>query len=177
MTRKTIKIFLLVAIIILGVVLSVFVTKKMLGNLLNPPDWMGYIKTPEPSPEQIKTEIIKLINNERVKMGLQILKESPLLNKSAQLKANDMVKNKYYTHISPNGTTPWYFFHMAGYNYKYAAENLSEGYYSTQATVNAWMNSPEHRENILSPRYTETGVGMTEEYFNRIFVEHFANPL
>ena len=110
----------------------------------------------------IKAEdIVVATNTERVKAGLRTLTISPLLTKAAQLKAQDSVSKHYWAHVSPAGVQPWYWIKLAGYNYQYAGENLAEGLYDSIGVTTAWMNSPEHKANILNAHYTETGVAVT----------------
>src|SRR5258706_10350524 len=68
-----------------------------------------------------------------------------------------MFAKDYWAHIAPDGTTPWSFIKGAGYNYVYAGENLARGYFSASDVVNAWMASPEHRENMLSSKFADVG--------------------
>jgi uncharacterized protein YkwD len=50
---------------------------------------------------------------------------------------------------------------QAGYaNWTWVGENIAAGYPTPEAVVSGWMSSPEHRDNILSPDYTEIGVGV-----------------
>jgi len=88
------------------------------------------------------------------------LAESAKLNQAAQLKAENMVANNYFNHTSPSGISPWYWFTKVGYNYKYAGENLAIGFFDSQEVYQAWLNSPEHRANIVNPNYTEVGTAV-----------------
>lgn len=106
-------------------------------------------------------EVIKLTNLERSKNGLVPLVENPLLDKGSALKAADMTANHYWSHYSPIGVSPWYWFGQAGYRYVYAGENLAQGYSNATELVQAWLISPEHRANILNPHYREIGVSST----------------
>lgn len=104
--------------------------------------------------------ILAEINKIRVANGLQPLAENPKLNVAALLKAQDMIDNDYFNHYSPSGKTPWDWFSAAQYNYKYAGENLALNFWSDQDTVQAWLDSPTHKENILNPNYKETGLAI-----------------
>ena len=73
-----------------------------------------------------------------------------------------MVDRDYWAHVAPDGTQPWSFFARFGYKYRYAGENLARDFSSAGAVVDAWMNSPTHRDNILNPKYKEIGIGITE---------------
>src|SRR3989344_1075380 len=88
-------------------------------------------------------------NQTRQSLGLAPLADSQKLDEAALLKAQNMIQNGYFSHTSPSGLTPWYWFGQVGYNYQFAGENLAVGFYESQEVYNAWMNSPSHRENLL----------------------------
>jgi hypothetical protein len=84
------------------------------------------------------------------------------LANAAQAKAEDMVNNNYWSHTSPSGATPWSFISNSGYQYQSAGENLAYGFNSSAAVEKAWMNSPEHKANILDGSYKDVGFGVAE---------------
>ena len=104
--------------------------------------------------------IIELTNQIRAQYGLPPVKENPVLDKAAQLKAYDMATNKYFAHFSPTGISPWYWFQQAGYKYHYAGENLAMNFIDSEEVVKAWFNSPSHRENLLNKNYTDIGIAI-----------------
>src|SRR5690606_39542643 len=55
------------------------------------------------------------------------------------------------------GTKPWHWLIEAEYGYTKAGENLAKNFYTAEAVTAAWMDSPDHRKNILEPDYTEVG--------------------
>mgnify|MGYP001579567720 CR=1 FL=1 len=112
--------------------------------------------------------IIQMVNIEREKVGLNKLTTSLQLTNSAQTKCEDMVAKDYWDHISPDGTTPWYFIESAGYYYRYAGENLCRIGDDT-GCMEGWMNSSKHKENILAPEFREMGIG----YCKDMIVQHF----
>src|SRR5690349_13756528 len=67
-------------------------------------------------------------NQARIDQDRQALKLNTELSKAAQAKANDMVANNYWAHISPEGKTPWNFVDATGYHYQKAGENLAFGF-------------------------------------------------
>lgn len=81
------------------------------------------------------------------------------LTAAAQAKAIDMVTRDYWSHDTPDGKSPWTFINNAGYGYKLAGENLAYGFTSADETIGGWMNSPEHRANILNADYRNVGFG------------------
>lgn len=108
------------------------------------------------------SEVIRLTNEKRVAQGLTLLKENPVLSRAALAKGMDMIKKGYWAHVSPEGTQPWKFFVDAGYKYRYAGENLARDFSNPSSAVEAWMASASHKENLLSPRYREIGIGVVE---------------
>jgi len=104
--------------------------------------------------------IISEINKIRVSHGLDPLAENPKLDIAALLKAQDMIERDYFNHYSPEGKAPWDWISSAKYNYKYAGENLALNFFNDQETVQAWLNSPTHKDNILNPNYKDTGVAI-----------------
>ena len=97
-------------------------------------------------------------NAARVTANIPPLTENALLDAAAQDKANDMVANNYFAHTSPSGITPWYWFNYVGYNFSTAGENLAVNFDDSSDVTTAWMNSPEHRENILNAGFTQIGI-------------------
>ncbi|MCS7092647.1 MAG: CAP domain-containing protein, partial [Patescibacteria group bacterium] len=114
------------------------------------------------------TEVISISNQKRVANGLPELKNNPLLAEAARKKGEHMLANDYWAHVAPDGTQPWYFFNLVGYNYKYAGENLARDFANAVSAVDAWMASPSHKENLLSPKYTEIGVAVVEGDLNGV---------
>jgi hypothetical protein len=98
------------------------------------------------------------VNIERQKAGLPILKFDERLYNAAAEKANDMVVNNYFEHISPTGVTPWYWIKKNNYIYSYAGENLAMDFFDSEELVTGWMNSRTHRENILGKNYKDAAV-------------------
>jgi len=76
---------------------------------------------------------------------------------AAEMKAQDMFAQQYWDHNAPDGSRPWKWIAAAEYSYIEAGENLARGFDSAEAIVQAWMNSPSHRENVLKPVYSEVG--------------------
>lgn len=119
-------------------------------------------------------------NQKRKAAGLSTLTMNESLSKAAKLKAEDMFKNDYWAHISPTGTTPWYFFDKAGYDYIYAGENLAVDFQNSDDVVEAWYNSLAHRDNLLNSHYTEIGLAVVNGELNgrdtTLVVQLFGSP-
>lgn len=125
--------------------------------------------------------LVDLTNSNRQSDALPQLKLNFLLQAAANLKAGDMARKGYFAHVSPDGSTPWYWFQKVGYNYAAAGENLAVNFTDSEDVVRAWMNSEGHRKNILNQKYTETGIGIaTGEYqgmATTFIVQLFGRPM
>lgn len=109
-----------------------------------------------------ETELITMTNKVRQGNNLPPLVLDTRLSQAAALKANNMIANNYWAHFAPDGTTPWSFIKNSGYNYLYAGENLAKGFTNSQEVINAWMDSPTHKDNILSTKYNDIGFAILE---------------
>ena len=107
-------------------------------------------------------EVIRLTNIEREKHGVSSVVENEKLNLAASKKALNMFEENYWAHYSPSGKDPWGFIQGEGYRFIYAGENLARNFYTPQEVVDAWMASPTHRDNLLSPRYKDIGIAVSE---------------
>jgi len=113
----------------------------------------------------VKTTLIELLNQERKSLGLQPLKENTTLDNAAVLKAQDILEKDYFSHQSPDGVAPWYWFKIAGYNYKIAGENLAIGFLDSGELNRAWLDSPSHRANLLNSNYKDVGIAILKGDF------------
>ena len=117
--------------------------------------------------------VVNLINEERMKNGLHPLKLNSKLSSIAQVKAEDMYINNYFNHTSPLLSSSFEMLNKSAIQYSCAAENIAKGQRTAQRAVSAWMSSPKHRENILSEKYTETGIGVADAYGIPIWTQLF----
>jgi len=128
----------------------------------------------------IASALVDFVNSDRAQNNLFPLTVNPQLQAAAQAKANDMAGGEYFAHVSPTGRDPWYWFTQAGYNFSYGGENLAV-YFSDSSAVNtAWMNSPEHRANILNSHFTEIGIATAQGVYQgqetTFVVQEFGTP-
>lgn len=105
-------------------------------------------------------------NKVRQEAGLPALELNSALNRAAYAKAQDMLQADYWAHVSPSGVSPWKWLADQNYNYNHAGENLAKNYPTAKATVDAWMASPSHRDNILKPEYEDVGFAVVEGELN-----------
>lgn len=154
-------------------------------SLVNPPKpavTASNVAHVKPNPPT-RSELLALVNKERAKYGVAPLKESPILDKSAQWKATDEVNHHYFGHVKP-GTTG-----NDGLDYlnslhppcSYISENIvwnvdptthKEMDNTAEGSVKAWIASPPHHKAMIDPRYTLTGFGIDGTQVT----EHFCAP-
>ena len=118
-------------------------------------------------------EAFNLINEQRKKEGLEALQIDDEVQNVARVKAKDMVNNNYFSHTSPTYGSPFDMLKKYGISYKSAGENIA-GNGTAQGAVNAWMNSPGHKANILNSKYNYTGIAVvTSPKYGKILVQLF----
>ena len=124
------------------------------------------------SVRSFEQEVIRLVNEQRVKNGLNPLTENWELSRVARYKSQDMVDNRYFSHTSPTYGSPFQMIRDFGISFRRAGENIAYGQRTPQAVVNAWMNSSGHRANILNASYTQIGVGYVANgnYWTQMFI-------
>lgn len=106
--------------------------------------------------------VIAQMNVHRAERGLPPLAEDARLTKSAEDRMRDMEDLGYWGHVAPDGRSPFHWLRVNGYSHSYAAENLAAGFETVQVLLEGWMESPGHRDNIVSPLYNECGVAIIE---------------
>lgn len=116
---------------------------------------------------QVREATLCLINEQREQHGELPLTENPRLQTAAQGHSEDMVARDYFEHTTPSGEAFSTRILATGYVPRGSAYELGENIdvatlslTTPAATVTAWMNSPEHRANILNGEFRETGVGI-----------------
>lgn len=95
----------------------------------------------------------------RASWGLNTFEWHGDLARIAQNHSLDMATNNFFEHTSYDGTTRKDRMLNAGIDYQYGGENIDYGYIDPFAALNGWFNSLEHRNNLLSEKYTHIGVG------------------
>ena len=104
-------------------------------------------------------KVVELTNAERAKQGLAPLTLDTALSKVARAKSQDMKDNNYFDHNSPTYGSPFDMMKSFGISYTSAGENIAMGQKTPEEVVQAWMDSPGHRENIMNASFTHIGVG------------------
>jgi hypothetical protein len=142
-------------VLIISVLLSLSVQSGALMALVRNPDGkvLAYATSMSVS------GLLSSTNVARAQNGVAALSLNNQLDAAAQAKANDMASRNYWSHNTPEGNPPWVFVTNQGYSYQKLGENLATGFNDEQSTINGWMNSPPHKENLLDTAFTEVGFG------------------
>ena len=130
-------------------------------------------------PEPLGHQLVRLTNVERANNGLAPLKAASELMDSAQYHSDWMANHDCFAHNCP-GEPDWVTRIVnAGYvNYQALAENIAAGYGSANDAVQAWMNSPGHRANMLHPGFREAGGAYAysgSAYYHRYWTMDFGS--
>ena len=140
-------------------------------NLIYPGDILN-IPSIDSNVLNYENEVIRLVNEIRIKNGLNQLESDWQLSRVARYKSQDMKNNNYFSHTSPIYGSPFEMIKNFGISFRSAGENIAKGYSTPQAVVNGWMNSSGHRANILNSSYTKIGVGYVSDgrYWTQMFI-------
>lgn len=133
---------------------------------------------------RVRAEMLSRVNAVRTAAGLPILVPDPSLDEAAQAHAQDLLARTYYSHVSPEGSTPMSRVQAAGYPAEAVAENLHQIAGSVEEVMAGWLHSPGHRRNILDPIVSELGVGVAvgpgygldPNGYRVIWVQNFGRP-
>ncbi len=116
-------------------------------------------------------EVLQLVNQERAKAGLSSLTSEAAITAAANVRAQE--SRQSFSHTRPNGTSFSTALREHGVSYRTSGENIAYGQRTPQEVVNAWMNSPGHRANILNPSFNKIGIGVYQYngtiYWSQLF--------
>lgn len=139
-------------------------TKSVSTTSTTPPE-----TSPSPSLAlQIQEKVLALTNAERIAGGLGALSANAKLESAALFHSTDMQNQDYFEHEDPQGCSASCRVSNEGYTWQRVGENIytMTGYALNadslaKMVVDGWMDSPGHRANILTPQYTQTGIGVS----------------
>jgi uncharacterized protein YkwD len=138
--------------------------------------------------DEVDSELLRRINLARAqprRCGARWFAAVPPLQDSAQLRnaaeahAHDMLEHNYFAHEGSDGTTPARRVSATGYQYRLVGENIASGPTTAQEAVEGWIASPSHCENLMEPRFTQSGVAFAASRSGApriVWVQEFAAP-
>jgi uncharacterized protein YkwD len=113
------------------------------------------------STEAMRRAVVCLVNHERARYHLPPLVQVHKLTTSAQNYTAEMVRDDFFSHTAPNGSTPGARIAATGYRWSWAGENIASGFPTPLAVVTGWMHSQGHCYNMLAPVFSDIGVGVS----------------
>lgn len=112
-------------------------------------------------PKAYELSLLVQVNAQRANSGVPPLAWCAALGRSATAHSNDQAAHNTMSHVGSDGSDLGTRVLRAGYRgWTALGENIAAGYASESAVLYAWMNSPGHAANILSPNYTHMGSGI-----------------
>ena len=129
--------------------------------------------------EALAKQVLSLVNIERAMIGVAPLAVSDELTLAAEDYACIMAAEDFFNHIDPlTGEGPGDRAAATGYVYFEVGENLAAGQRTAAEVVEDWMNSPEHRDALCSPKWKETGIGVRGGgTYDVYWVQEFGRPV
>ncbi len=118
-------------------------------------------RTAAPAASGSEATVLALVNEARAAAGCGAVRADPALAAVARAHSADMRDRDYFSHDTPEGLSPFDRAEAAGIT-SARAENIAAGQRDAAAVMDAWMNSPGHRANILNCSLSTLGVGVAE---------------
>lgn len=109
-------------------------------------------------------ELWQMHNAARIGQGLPPLRLNVRLNLAAQRYAEQLQKRGELSHTL-DGRTPHERIQATGYLPRATAENIAQGQPTPERVMQAWMDSPSHRRNVLNRRHEEIGLGRSGAFW------------
>jgi uncharacterized protein YkwD/uncharacterized membrane protein required for colicin V production len=118
------------------------------------------VKSPQVRAD-LETQMLELVNQERIKRGIAPVKADPELTRVARAHSTDMFARGYFSHYTPEQADPFDRMKKAGVKFLTAGENLALGR-TLKICHEGLMNSPGHKANILNPSFGRLGIGIMD---------------
>jgi uncharacterized protein YkwD len=135
-----------------------------------------FAPAPAPAGEAVERAVLQAVNGVRRQHNVPPLKPEPALAEIARRHSCDMAKRGFFSHTTPDGGSMRDRLVAGRVRYREAGENLAmmEGPDPAKRALDGWMKSPGHRENMLSPAFTTTGIGACRAgravYLTQLFI-------
>lgn len=147
----------------LGIAISSFATGMLID--INPLDALAanilppVFERPADINDGYTRKILLLTNQEREKRGLKPLQENSALTYAAYLRANKIFEENEFSHEATRSAfDSEKVAEVVGYRYRQLGENLAQGFNKPEEAIQKWIQSPKHKDNILSKDFDEIGV-------------------
>jgi uncharacterized protein YkwD/uncharacterized membrane protein required for colicin V production len=122
-----------------------------------------------------ESEMLNLVNAERIKNGLFELKKAQDLQDIARIKCNDMFDRRYFSHFDPDGHDVSYELKNVNIKFNIVADNIAYAY-NLQTVHNGFMANIDNKSNILNPKFSKVGIGIIDAgIYGKIFTQIFTD--
>lgn len=115
------------------------------------------------------TVMLNRINSERAANGAQALTWNSNLEAAALRHTNDMRDNNHFSHTGTDNSSVGSRVTATGYRWSTVGENIANGFSNEGSVMDAWMNSPGHRANLLNGSFRKVGVARVGNYWTQVF--------
>jgi uncharacterized protein YkwD len=137
---------------------------------------------------QLRDQMLAAVNKARATArtcGTKSYKAAPPLRRDSRLDnaaqghTTEMANKNYFSHTGLNGSSPFDRMKAAGYRYRTAGENIAAGYADVARTMQQWIKSPGHCQNIMNPAYVHLGIGFAQNsssQYKNYWTQNFGAP-
>lgn len=184
MTRRDIGLILAGVLLASGIIFVIvgFMYKDSSGSYIQAKYFPPVFNIPKEVNRDFVIDIVDLVNVERNKLNVRSLKESSALSYAAYLRAKEILNNQEFNHYASGSgdIKARLAIETVGYRYFEIGENLARGYDDPNLVIEGWLNSADHKKNMLKDDYKEVGVavleGLFEGYKEKIIVLLLGEP-
>jgi uncharacterized protein YkwD len=154
------------------VVKRLFVNRLIAAAI--PATLLGLVLTASPAQAAVRStgslevEAVTVTNQMRHKYGCKAVRTDAKLTAAARRHSTDMVRKNFFSHTSSDGSNFVTRVKRAGYTQP-ASENIAWGQATGKDVVNAWLNSPGHRKNLLNCSVKAVGIGVIRRADGRVY--------
>jgi uncharacterized protein YkwD/uncharacterized membrane protein required for colicin V production len=125
--------------------------------------------------EVAEGRMLELVNEERARAGLGLLRGDDTLRDVARAHSRDMFRRGYFAHVDPDGRSPFDRMRAGNVTFRAAGENLALAP-TVEIAHQGLMTSPGHRANILSRDFGRLGIGVIDGgRHGKMFTQAFAD--
>lgn len=144
------------------IIAAIIIVSTLIGVIIataspEPPYDVVAVETIQNPPAEYEA-LASELNQTRQRYNLPVIDYNTKLQASACYKATEILENNNWQHLNADGTETWVHFDKAGYTGTARGENLAKNWPTDTAMIQAWLDSPTHRANLLSDKYIEQGL-------------------
>lgn len=169
MTKRDLGLIFAGALLASGVIFLIvgFMYKESIGDYIQAKYTPPIFSIPKEVNRDFVIDIIDRTNIERKKATVQLLTENSALSYAAYLRAKEILNNQDFNHYASGSgdIKARKAVEVVGYRYSEVGENLARGYDDPNLVIEGWLNSPEHKQNMLKSNYREIGVAVLNGKF------------